>query len=166
MTDIKIKRSLKLDREISLILKRFKIQHKSGSAVGNITYSEFLTDPILMITLIKEGIPYSLFSLIKDTTPLSETDWAIYLDISTKSLQRYKESSRRFKPMQSEKIIEMAEVTSIGVDVFGKEEKFRLWLETPNFALGRQKPKELLMDSYGKELVIGELIRINHGILV
>ncbi|MFV8326047.1 antitoxin Xre/MbcA/ParS toxin-binding domain-containing protein [Flavobacterium sp. ZS1P14] len=45
-------------------------------------------------------------------------------------------------------------------------EKFKLWLNTPNFSLGKLKPKDLLTDSYGKELVIGELTRINYGILV
>ena len=45
-------------------------------------------------------------------------------------------------------------------------EKFKLWLDTPNFALGNNQPKELLRDSYGKELVMGEQTRINYGILV
>ena len=69
-------------------------------------------------------------------------------------------------PIHSEKIIEIAEVTKIGLDVFGNLEKLKLWLNTPNFALGNLKPIELLNDSYGKEMVIGELTRINHGILV
>ncbi len=60
----------------------------------------------------------------------------------------------------------MAEVTNIGKEVLGKIEKFKLWLDTPNFALGNLKPMELLKDSYGKELVISELTHINHGILV
>jgi putative toxin-antitoxin system antitoxin component (TIGR02293 family) len=59
----------------------------------------------------------------------------------------------------------MAEVTTIGLDVFGNLDRLRLWLATPNFALGKRKPIELLKDSYGKELVIGELTRINYGIL-
>ncbi len=59
----------------------------------------------------------------------------------------------------------MAEVTNVGLDVFGDMEKFKLWLDTPNFALGNLKPKELLKDSYGKEMVISELTRINYGIL-
>lgn len=118
-----------------------------------------------MILVIKEGIPYSFFDLIQHFTPLSEGDWANVLDLSTKSLQRYKQSARHFKPIQSEKIIEMAEVTHVGVDVFGDMEKFKLWLDTPSFALGSLKPMELLTDSYGKELVISELTGINHGIL-
>jgi len=105
------------------------------------------------------------FALIQNYTPFSENDWSNFLGISTKSLQRYKQSSQNFKPIQSEKIIEMAEVTTVGMDVFADVDKFKLWLNTPNYSLGNLKPIELLKDSYGKELVIGELTRINYGIL-
>jgi len=104
--------------------------------------------------------------LIQNTTPFSESDWAMILDISTKSLQRYKQSDRNFKPLQSEKIIEIAEVTEFGLDVLGDANKFKLWLYTPNFALGNHKPIELLKNSYGKDMVLGELTRINHGIFI
>lgn len=63
-------------------------------------------------------------------------------------------------------IIEMKEITSAGLDVFGEMPKFKLWYETPNFALGSFKPKDLLKDSVGKELVLSELTRISYGILV
>ena len=109
----------------------------------------------------------TLFNLIKDSTPFTEENWADFLDISTKSLQRYRASSSfHFKPIHSEKIIEMAEVTKVGLDVFGDMEKLKLWLNTPNYALGQLKPIELLKDSYGKEMVISELTRISYGILV
>jgi putative toxin-antitoxin system antitoxin component (TIGR02293 family) len=122
---------------------------------------------MLIIAAIRAGIPYSLFDLIQHNTPFTENDWADFLDISTKSLQRYKTlTGHNFKPIHSEKIIEMAEVTKKGLDVFGHMDKFRLWLNTPNYALGSLKPIELLKDSYGKELVMSELIHINHGILV
>ena len=121
---------------------------------------------MLIISLIREGVPYSLFNLIQYSTPFNENDWANILEISTKSLQRYRQTSKQFKSLQSEKIIEMAEVTNIGLDVFGDMDKFKLWLDTPNFSLGNLTPMELLKDSYGKEMVLGELTRINHGIFV
>ena len=156
----------KLNREISMLFKSSSENKALGSVKDNLTYSEFLSDKMLIITVIRRGVPYSLFNLIKDVTPFSEGDWANFLDLSTKSLHRYKQASKQFKPLQSEKIIEMAEVTNVGIEVFGDMEKFKLWLDTPNFALGSLKPMELLKDSYGKEMVIGELTRINHGILV
>jgi uncharacterized protein (DUF2384 family) len=63
-------------------------------------------------------------------------------------------------------LIEMSEITSIGLDVFGNMDQFNLWLDTPNFALGNLNPKELLKNLYGKELVISELMQINYGILL
>lgn len=156
----------KLDREISNLVRRSRFDKKFLPTDKDITYSDFLENKMLMILVIRAGIPYSLFNLIQHFTPFTENNWADFLDISTKSLHRYKQTSKSFKPIQSEKIIEMAEVTQVGLDVFGDMEKFKLWLETPNFSLGNLKPMELLKDSYGKELVISELTRINYGILV
>lgn len=168
MTATKSTLEVKLDREITAFLKKsnntkiIKIEIEKA-----VTYEDFLSDKMLIILAIRAGIPYSLFDLIQDYTPFTENEWANFLDISTKSLQRYKASEEHhFKPIHSEKIIEMAEATKVGMDVFGNMDKFRLWLNTPNFALGTLKPIELLKDSYGKELVISELIRINYGILV
>jgi putative toxin-antitoxin system antitoxin component (TIGR02293 family) len=156
----------RLDKEISSIVKRSKFDKTFISTKKDITYSDFLSNKMLMIFIIREGVPYSLFNLIQHFTPFTEDNWADFLDISTKSLHRYKQTSKSFKSIQSEKIIEMSEVTKVGLDVFGEMEKFKLWLETPNFSLGNLKPLALLKDSYGKEMVISELTRINYGILV
>lgn len=154
-----------LDKEVSSFVQEAAAQY--GLPVGNqsITYESLLANKMLIVATIRAGIPYSLFAAIQQFTPFSETDWANFLGLSLKSLQRYKSSARhQFKPIHSEKIIEMAEVTTAGLEVFGSSEKFSLWLNTPNFALGSQKPIELLNDSYGKEMVLSELVRISHGI--
>ena len=157
----------KLDKGIASFVNRLIINKYHITKSRHVTYADFLEDKMLIIVAIRTGIPYSLFDLIQDYTPFSENDWANFLDISTKSLQRYSAISEyHFKPIHSEKIIEMAEVTKVGLDVFGNMEKLKLWFNTPSFALGQMKPIELIKDSYGKELVISELTRINHGILV
>ena len=166
MTNLKMNIKQKLDKEISTMFKNSHATNKFATVKKNLTYADFLSNKMLIIFAIRNGIPYSLFNVIQDYAPFSENDWANFLDISTKSLQRYKQTSKQFKPNQSEKIIEMAEVTSTGLDVFGEMDKFKLWLDTPNFALGNLKPMELLKDSYGKEFVLSELTRINYGILV
>jgi putative toxin-antitoxin system antitoxin component (TIGR02293 family) len=154
---------VKLNKEITALLRKTKTDLHSRT----ITYQKFLEDKMLIIVAIRTGIPYSLFDLIQHYTPFSENDWADFLDISTKSLQRYKNAAEHnFRPLHSEKIIEMAEVTKAGLDVFGDIEKLKLWLNTPSYALGSLKPIELLKDSYGKEMVMSELNRINYGILV
>lgn len=157
----------KLNKEIGSFLRKSRITSLSSNAQKDIGYDEFLADKMLIIAAIRAGIPYSLFELIQNQTPLSDSDWADFLGISTKSLHRYKTSDKHhFKAIHSEKIIEIAEVTKVGLDVFGNMDKLKLWLDTPNFALGELKPIDLLKDSYGKELVLSELTRINYGILV
>lgn len=171
-----IKHEEKLSREITRVFNK-ALSDKAGSYgssvnyfstelknSGKMTFSEFLSDKMKVIAVIQHGIPYSLFNIIQEVTPFTEKDWAFFLDMSTKSLQRYRKDDIPFKPIHSEKIIEMAEVTKLGLEVFGNKETFNLWLHTPSFALGNIKPFDLLGDSYGKELVIGELTRINYGI--
>lgn len=154
-----------LNKEVASLIKRSRNTKEVMFSAKNLTYLDLFSNKMLLIHIIREGVPYSFFNLIQHYTPFTENDWASFLDLSTKSLQRYKQTSKQFKSIQSEKIIEMAEVTNVGLDVFGNMEKFKLWLDTPNFSLGNLKPIELLKDSYGKEMVIGELTRINYGIL-
>ncbi len=167
MATEKIKIEEKLNREISSYFKQNRKWEFQFDTKKNVTYHDFLSDKLLIIVAIRQGIPYSMFNLIQDYAPFTDTDWASFLGISTKSLQRYRqEASHSFKSLHTEKIIEMAEVTKIGLDVFEDMDKLKMWLNTPNYSLGKLKPIELLKDSYGKEMVIGELTRINHGILV
>ncbi len=152
----------RLNQEIA----RFFAAHHLGTGKP-VSYDAFLEDRMLMISAIKAGISYSLFDIIQEFTPFTESEWADFLNISTKSLQRYRTTADyHFKSLHSEKILEMAEVTKVGLDVFGHLGKLKLWMNTPNYALGNLKPLELLRDSYGKEMVIAELTRINHGIFV
>lgn len=138
-----------------------------ASSENKIHFSDLFKNKFLIIKIIREGLPYTLFNKIKKITPFSEDEWANYLNISKKTLQRHKEKEGyNFKPIHTEKIIELAEVNNFGKEVFDTTEQFYLWLKTPSFALGNLKPLELLKDSYGKELVMAELNRINHGVFV
>jgi putative toxin-antitoxin system antitoxin component (TIGR02293 family) len=161
--DIRVRR--RLDKEISTMVRHSRIDKRFWSK-SEITYSEFLQNKMLIIHIIRQGVPYSFFELISQNAPFSENEWAGFLDISLKSLQRYKQSSKRFKSLQSEKIIEMSEVIQAGLDLFGDMDSFKLWLDTPNFVLGSIKPVELLKDSYGRGMVVGELTRVSYGIFV
>ena len=154
-----------ISRELKKYIKNTEFENLVSRGKSDLTLSGFLNNKLLVVYMIRKGIPYSIFALIKDYTPFSISDWAEYLNISGKSLTRYSQSDKTFKPIHTEKIIELAEVTNLGLEVFGDDNKFKLWLETPNYALGSQKPFNLMKDSYGKEMVMGELTRINQGIL-
>jgi putative toxin-antitoxin system antitoxin component (TIGR02293 family) len=156
----------KLDKRIASLIKEVKGKKALiFIKMDELTFEAFLSNKLLVINIIQQGIPYSLFNIVQEYTPFEMEDWLIFLDISSKTLMRYKENEKTFKPIQSEKIIEMAEITHTGLEVFGNMDKFKLWLNTPNFSLGKSKPMDLLKNSYGKDLVLTELTHINHGIL-
>lgn len=136
------------------------------SSNAEICLSDFFNNQLLIIQTIEKGIPFSIFESIKKATPLTTNDWADYLGLSSRSLNRYLIQNKTFSPIYSEKIIELIEVFKLGLEVFGDQNSFNQWLNTPNFALGKIKPYELLKNSYGKEMVISELTGISHGILV
>lgn len=157
---------LTLVKEFKGIVKNSELEKSWITQFNELTLTEILSNRLFVVFIIRQGISYSLFDHIQNYSPFSFNDWAGYLNISSKSLTRYRQSNKPFKPIHTEKIIEIAEVTNLGLEVFKNNDKFKLWLETPNYALGNLKPLELLKDSYGKEMVIGELTRIGHGILV
>lgn len=112
-------------------------------------------------------MPAILFKEIKSNSPFDDEQWSNFLHINIRTLQRYKgEKSHVFKPNQSERIFELAEVISTGYEVFDNADDFNLWLNFPSPALGNQKPIELLDTSYGKDLVLAELNRIEYGIFL
>ncbi len=138
---------------------------KPRSFHKNISYRDFLSDRMLLIQAIRVGLPFNIFSLIRQNSPFTDEEWADFLSISLKSLNRYKLSAGfRFKSIHSEKIFEIAEVLEKGRSVFDDEAKFLIWLKSPSFALGNLSPLDLISDSYGKDLVMGELHRIDYGI--
>ena len=155
----------KLDNEIRLFLSSIEKKSRKNLLKGKqITFDEFLNNIHLIVIAIQTGIPFPIFELIREKSTFTLAEFAKYLDTSTKTINRYKLDKKSFKPIHSEKIIEIAEVVELGYDIFDSEEQFKQWLRTPNYALRSSRPMDLLKDSYGKEMVIGELTRIDHGI--
>lgn len=131
------------------------------------SYINFLRNKLLVANAVKAGVSINLFNEIVQNAPFSDVQWANFLEINIRTLQRYKtDENFAFKKLQSEKIFEIAEVVCIGKQTFDNAENFELWLNMPSIALSNLKPIDLLDSSYGIDLVVAELNRIEHGIFV
>jgi light-independent protochlorophyllide reductase subunit N len=85
------------------------------------------------------------------------------LHMSARNFQRIKDNA----PLDiytSEQTIEMANVYSKAHKIFIDEEAVKQWFQTPNYALGNQKPLDLLDTSFGVKMVSDVLGRIEHGV--
>lgn len=128
---------------------------------------QLFKDPYAITSMIKQGVPYHVFEQIKKTYPLSGQEWAELIHISYKTLQRYEaKEAYTFKENHSERILAITEVLDYGLYYFDDPENFRRWLDTPSFALGDSKPLDLLTNSFGRSLVLNELVHLEHGIFV
>jgi putative toxin-antitoxin system antitoxin component (TIGR02293 family) len=158
-------KDLKKNQELKVYIKTFERGKKLRSR--DITYSKVLKDKLLISRAIRRGVTNHLFKEIKTNSPFNDLQWSSFLDVNLRTLQRYKKNEEHvYKSLQSERIFELAEVISKGNSVFDTAEHFRIWLNSPSVALGKEKPINLLDSSYGKDLVVAELNRIEHGIFV
>ena len=132
------------------------------------TISKFntkLDDNFALLKLSREGISFSLFLEIVKSSAYSIKEWSRFLHIKERTIQRYKKESKTFEPIQSERIIEIVQLKEKGEDVFGSKEKFNKWMNSNIVALGGIEPVTLLDSSFGIDILMNELGRIEHGIL-
>jgi len=124
-----------------------------------------LNNPVELLKLSRSGIRFKLFLEIVKSSPFSLKEWSTFLHLTERTIQRYKKESKTFEPIQSERIIEIAKLQKKGKELFGSKENFEQWMSSNIVAIGGIKPIELLDSSFGIDLLMDELGRIEHGIL-
>ncbi len=118
-----------------------------------------------LIATIRNGIHFRTFWHFAHAIPFSLHEWSSFLHVSERTMQRYQSEQKTFDPLQSEKILQIALLFKLGIQVWGDADKFHSWLDTESIALGKIKPKSLLDSSIGIQMLNDELGRIEHGVL-
>lgn len=128
-------------------------------------FYSILDDSVELLKLSRKGVEFSLFQSVVKQGLFTLKDWSKFLHITERTIQRYKKEKKNFEPIQSERIIEIAKLQSKGISVFGSAQNFNQWLNSKIVALGGLKPIEYLDSSFGVDILMDELGRIEHGIL-
>lgn len=139
-----------------------------AAAYGEVgtSYELLFADKLTLSRRIKEGMMPQTWTGLLAECVLTDEEWAGILDVSTKSLQRYRQDEKILGARITSNIVKMTEINILGIELFGSKARFKKWLHAPAFALGGAMPIDLLSDAYGKELVIDLLVRLEHGIFV
>jgi putative toxin-antitoxin system antitoxin component (TIGR02293 family) len=122
-------------------------------------------DIFKLINATREGVDYKTFNDFSITYPLNSTIWSKILNMSERTIQRYKREKKRFDSIHTEKLLLIMLLFKKGSEVFGDTTNFLTWTNSENIALGGGKPIDLLDNSFGINLVKDELLRIEHGVL-
>lgn len=112
--------------------------------------------------LIQQGISKKALDSVQRKTGFSNQELAFAFPISSRTLIRYSKKGMLSAPV-SGRLVELAELFSRGIEIFGDNDKFFLWLRSPSVALG-EKPINLIANSIGMDMLKDELGRIEHGI--
>lgn len=116
------------------------------------------------IHLSRHGISTSFVTDLMTSYNFSKQETSRLADISAKTLERHLQSGKLFTGLQSDRLLELAELYQEGMDVFGSRDKFLKWLNANIPALGNTTPKEWLDTHQGIVMISDELGKIKHGI--
>ncbi|MCX6246182.1 MAG: DUF2384 domain-containing protein [Bacteroidetes bacterium] len=127
------------------------------------SYEKHLDDRFWMVEEASSGVPASaIFDLI-GLTHLNKSFFAGMLNLSTKTLDRYRQGGKQLNPASGELILKIFSLYKKGEKIFGNTEEFQKWIEKPAYGLGFKVPKELMQTPAGIDLIMDELIRIEYG---
>ncbi|MEX2572899.1 MAG: antitoxin Xre/MbcA/ParS toxin-binding domain-containing protein [Balneolaceae bacterium] len=116
-----------------------------------------------LIDLARKGITKRSLRRLSEISSITVKELAELLPISLRQFQRYDEE-KRMKRDVSEHVILIAEVFLKGMDIFDSPEELKLWLKSPLLSFGQRTPFGLLDTSYGVQMVMDELGRMEHGV--
>lgn len=116
-----------------------------------------------LIALSQKGVPKTSLTNLAKYLSLSISQISKLLPISERTIQRYT-PNKLFDHLVSEQIIAITEVVVKGVAVFEDKDRFLAWMNHPTVALGNKKPIDLLNSRFGLDMVLDELVRIEHGV--
>lgn len=116
-----------------------------------------------LIELSNRGVTKEALAHLANYLSFTMRQMAELLPITERTIQRYT-PQKTFNRVVSEQILQIAEVTAKGVEVFEDKRKFLSWMNYPNKALANKTPMSLLSSRFGTEMVLDELGRIEYGV--
>jgi putative toxin-antitoxin system antitoxin component (TIGR02293 family) len=116
-----------------------------------------------LIEIARKGLKMSYLHLVSKGLSLSLQEISTILHVSMRTLQRYA-ASKVLDSDISAKLLHLDALKTEGVDVFGSERDFNVWLRTELPVLQGHTPLSYLDTPFGFQLVQQVLGRIKHGI--
>ena len=121
----------------------------------------------------KQAMPFKMqlktstfknFKKVMDKSPFSLLEWANFLHVSERTLQRYAKDNSSFNGLLIDRILDLEKLIDFGNAEFG--DHFHDWLQSTPYNLYGNKPIELLKSSDGIKTVYNLIGQIVHGNIV
>ncbi len=140
-----------------------KYNHLVTILGGSKTLQSKVNNEMDLIALSRAGLPKKSLTALSKKLNISMERLSQLLHVSHRTLQR-KSPTDHLSVHVSEQILAIAEVVRRGVEVLGSESALDTWLQSELPALADRRPIDLMDTSFGTQLLLKVLGRIEHGV--
>lgn len=114
--------------------------------------------------IVLSGIPWEAAFAVQQHYQLSDGELARILDVSVRTLARYRRRDDVLPLAQSDRLYRAATVLSWATHVFEDKERAMAWLRRPQIGLGDRVPLEIMITGTGAQQVETLLGQIEYGV--
>jgi len=131
---------------------------------GRKVLHKIVKKPDDLAQLVREGLPATSIRVLAQKLDLGSTTLSRKLGIPLRTLTRRLSKGSRLTAAESDRTVRLARVFADAVEMIGDENKAAEWLQTPNRALGGERPFDQLDTDVGARTVEDVLGRIAYGV--
>lgn len=144
--------------------KKKPTAYKSNSIVSKVEEPYTAFYPVKVMPILKE-FTYKEFKKIADTVPFTQQEWSDILHVSERTLQRYAKANSSFPFSVTDRVLQIDKIMKRGTEVFGNINKFINWIRSNPPALEGRISIHSLKTFDGINMILAQLVRIEHGVL-
>jgi len=131
---------------------------------GRKALGKAIKNPDDLAYAVRKGLPAGSITALAGKLHLATSDLSRKLGIPQRTLTRRLSQASLLTPAESDRTVRMARVFANAVEMIGDRDTAISWLNTPNRALGGERPLDLLDTDVGARMVEDILGRIAYGV--
>lgn len=124
--------------------KKIQVGYLPSSPIANFTYKQFLQ--------VANKVPFSL------------KEWASFLHLSERTLQRYAQDNSTFSGIYSDRILHLEQLFDLGLQVFKSPQALYSWLAKDKFVFNKTLNLSSLQTQQGITDTLNQLGRILYNV--
>ncbi|WP_373049084.1 antitoxin Xre-like helix-turn-helix domain-containing protein [Vulgatibacter sp.] len=115
------------------------------------------------VRLVRSGLPWASLGATARRLGVTEEEALSWTGLPRRTAARRK-AEGRLEAEESERLLRLARVVAVAIDVLGDEVRALRWMRSANRGLGGETPLEWLDTDLGTAAVIDELLRLEYGV--
>lgn len=162
---IKKKSIVKPDGNLSSIVSEAAVQYETLNVIlgGNKSVPKSISSDMDLISLSRHGVRKSSLKSLASYLDITMEKMSSLVHSSHRNIQR-KDEDELLDTLKTEKVLELAAFIKRGIDVTGSEDAFKEWVHSSLPAFGNRKPIDFLDTTFGIQMALKVLGRLEQGV--